>query len=56
MAAELSPEHAPSRAWLSIVGIGEDGADGLGQRRPDGRCRRPNWCSAACVTWRWPRR
>ncbi len=31
MAAELSPEHAPSRAWLSIVGIGEDGADGLGQ-------------------------
>src|SRR3954465_10640356 len=31
MAAELSPQNAPSRAWLSIVGIGEDGAAGLGQ-------------------------
>ena len=28
-AEKLMPEPAPSRRWLSIVGIGEDGIEGL---------------------------
>ena len=31
MAADLSPENASPGRWLSIVGIGEDGAAGLGE-------------------------
>ena len=39
MAADLSPENASPGRWLSIVGIGEDGAAGLGEAAQDGPAR-----------------
>ena len=50
----LVSQNAASRRWLSIVGIGEDGVDGLEPGGAQARSRSPRSCSAASAIWSWP--
>ena len=54
-ASPLAVSTAAPRRWLSIVGIGEDGIDGLSPVAR-GLIAAPSWCSAASAISRWPAR